>query len=85
MCISEFSQGSGQTKQRADVISALAEHSLVVFTHNVLHNSIIIPKGTKGTIVAVYKNGEDFEVEITTPIHAVVSASLEDLRKDTDF
>ena len=57
----------------------LAEHSPVVAVRDIAEHGTVIPKGAVGTIVHVVRDGLGYDVEFTTPIHAVVTATREDL------
>jgi hypothetical protein len=38
-----------------------------------------VPAGTTGTVVAAYRDGAAYEVEIFAPFHAVVTVERDDL------
>jgi hypothetical protein len=64
---------------KADERAHFAELSVVSLRRPVEHDNRSIPAGTKATIVAAYRDGTGYEVEIFTPFHAVVTVEADDL------
>jgi hypothetical protein len=59
--------------------SDLAEFARVRARHEIRERGQLVPLGAVGTIVHVYEGGATFEVEFTSPVHAVVGADRDAL------
>jgi hypothetical protein len=62
-----------------DSIAPLPELSSVVAASEIHDSGKTVPKGAEGAIVFVHDGGIGYEVEFIKPIHAVVSASRQEL------
>ena len=56
-----------------------SELAVVSLRHAVGVDGRTLPAGTKGTIVAAYRDGMGYEVEVFEPFHAVVTLGAADL------
>jgi len=56
-----------------------AELSVVALAHAVDIDGRSLPEGTRGTVVAAYRDGVGYEVEFERPFHAVVTLEAGDL------
>jgi hypothetical protein len=56
-----------------------AELSVVSLRRPVKYGETSVPAGTTGTVVAAYRDGAAYEVEIFAPFHAVVTVERDDL------
>ena len=59
----------------------VAEHSIVSLNTEITTDGKILPKGTRGTVVAVYKDGAAYEVEFFDPFHSVLTVMPEALAR----
>ncbi len=66
-------------KQDTRPVGPRAELSRVTLAHNVESESGVIPAGSCGTIMHVYPGGPAYEVEFTSPIHAVATVKADDI------
>jgi hypothetical protein len=64
--------------ERADRL--LPELSVVTLTHPVEHGAREVPRGTKGTIVFAYEDGQHYEVEFFEPFPCVVTVARADIQ-----
>ena len=64
---------------RAAREDALPEFSMVRATTDIRESETLVPKGAVGAIVLVYPENQAYEVEFTTPFHAVVGAPRREL------
>ena len=69
------SQPDGAALRRSPV----AEHAMVSLNAPLAADEGILPKGARGTVVAVYKGGAAYEVEFREPFHSVVTVMPEAL------
>jgi hypothetical protein len=59
---------------------ALAEHSLVTLSSEArLEDGRLLPCGSAGAIVGIWRDGAAYEVEFSEPFHAVVTVSASKL------
>lgn len=58
----------------------LAEHSRVVAVREITEDMTIIPAGAVGTVINIIRGGVGYDVEFTTPIHAIVAAERAELK-----
>jgi hypothetical protein len=56
-----------------------AELSIVALKNQVDVKGQSLPAGTRGTVVAAYRDGIGYEVEFFEPFHAVVTLEANDL------
>lgn len=56
-----------------------SELSVVSLRHSVGVDGRTLPAGTKGTVVAAYRDGVGSEVEVFEPFHAVMTLEATDL------
>lgn len=59
--------------------SSFAELSVVRLVHPVKEGRRTIPAGALGTIVHAYSDGVGYEVEFSSPFHAIVTLEAGDL------
>ncbi len=64
---------------RAPRRSALREHACVQAVKAIREGNEVIPPGATGAIVYVIKGGVAYGVEFTQPVHAIVTASRDEL------
>lgn len=57
----------------------VAEHSVVTLNAPLSADGKVLPKGTRGTVVAVYQDAAAYEVEFFEPFHSVVTVRPEAL------
>ena len=81
--MARWSQISPKLPARMDIEGAhwFSELAVVSLRHAVCVDSDgrTLPAGTKGTIVAAYRDGVGYEVEVFEPFHAVVTLRAADL------
>ena len=58
---------------------SFAELSIVGLDHAVPVDGRLLPPGSRGTVVGVYRDGYGYEVEFTRPFHAIVTLHVDDL------
>jgi hypothetical protein len=54
-------------------------HSTVSLKRSIVKGGRRIPEGARGTIVHAYGDGEHYEVELTQPVHCVVTVECKDI------
>ena len=60
--------------------SAIRELARVRLVQEFWSEGYVLPEGAEGTVVLEHGQGEAFEVEFTTPFHAVVGVPADMLR-----
>jgi Domain of unknown function (DUF4926) len=73
-----FERG-GLPRTDRPVARRFAELSVVALTHAIDVEGRSLPEGTRGTVVAAYRDGVGYEVEFEHPFHAVVTLEAGDL------
>ena len=63
--------------------AAFPEHSMVALSTGMrLDDGRTLPAGARGAVVAIWADGEAYEVEFAAPFHAVATIPGSDLRED---
>ena len=65
----------------SEQISIIPELSIVALTHSRQCDGKVLPEGTRGAVVHVYKGGVGYEVEFGEPFHCVVTVGRDDIRQ----
>lgn len=60
-------------RSRSRPAARLTELARVRLTSAVRDGDVAYPAGSTGTIVHVYRGGEALEIEVTTPLHGVIT------------
>lgn len=53
---------------------------MVALTHTLHDGDKVLPEGSTGAIVFVYRDGKGYEVEFEEPFHCVVTVEPDDIR-----
>jgi hypothetical protein len=59
------------------------ELDVVVLQHIIVHEGIVLPKGSKGTIVHIFHDQVHYLIEFTEPAPCVVMVDRDDIQIDT--
>ena len=71
--------GRTQTDVSARRAQIRPELSRVTLAKAVDSNDGLVPAGSTGTIVHVYRDGTAYEVEFTRPLHAIATVEADDI------
>jgi len=70
---------AGASAARVSDAAPFAELAPVTLKRPVEVGEQRLPAGSRGTVVAAYRDGNGFEVEFFEPFHAVVTVEADDL------
>jgi hypothetical protein len=76
---SQLSEGSRALQEGSERAPHFAELSVVALKNPVDVKGRCLPAGTRGTVVAAYRDGIGYEVEFFEPFHAVATLEANDL------
>lgn len=64
----------------AERARSILEHSMVALRHShVCEDGSVLPEGSEGAVVHVYRGGAAYEVEFEKPFHCVTSIGRDEI------